>query len=102
MDKAELLALKQKQEEKQDEAIDDLIGVVRQMKTGGNEIKQELDLQDGLLNTLDVGLDENTEKMSKIRRNLGKLMESSSYTCLILVIVLEIAGIVCNLLLWHK
>jgi hypothetical protein len=42
MDKAELLALKNKQEEKQDEAIDDLIGVVRQMKTGQTEIKQEL------------------------------------------------------------
>lgn len=34
MDKAELLALKEKQEKVQDDAIDDLIGTVKQMKTG--------------------------------------------------------------------
>jgi hypothetical protein len=59
-------------------------------------------VHDDLLNNLDAGLDENSEKMSKVRRNLGKLMDGSSYTCLVLVIVLEIAGIACNLLLWPK
>lgn len=34
MDKKQLLALKQKQEQAQDEAIDDLIGAVKVMKTG--------------------------------------------------------------------
>jgi hypothetical protein len=37
-----MLALKQKQEQQQEEAIDDLIGTVKQMKTGQGEIKKEL------------------------------------------------------------
>lgn len=51
---------------------------------------------------MEAGIDQNTEKMSKVRRNLMKLLESSSYTCLILIILLLIAGIVCNLILWKK
>lgn len=82
--------------------IDDLIGTVRQMKGGQGEISNELTQQEGMLNTLEAGMDENIENISKVRRNLNKLMESSSYTCLVLVILLEVAGIVCNLVLWHK
>jgi hypothetical protein len=74
MDKTQLLALKEKQEKAQDDAIDDLIGTVKQMKTGQGEIRQELGVQDDLLNNLEAGMDENSEKMSKVRRNLGKLM----------------------------
>ena len=37
-----MLALKQKQEQQQEEAIDDLIVTVKQMKTGQGEIKKEL------------------------------------------------------------
>lgn len=55
-----------------------------------------------LLDNLGAGMDENSENMSKITRNLNKLLESSSYTCLILVILLEIAGIICNLIFWKK
>lgn len=51
---------------------------------------------------LDKGMDKNMQSMSKARRNMEKLMEKSSYMCLILVILAEIAGIICNLLLWEK
>ena len=47
-------------------------------------------------------MDENIENMGKVKRNMMKLLESSSYCCLILVIILEIVGIVCNLVLWPK
>lgn len=49
---------------------------------------------------LEAGMDENTEQMSKVRRNMNKLLEGSSYWCLVTVILLEVAGIICNLLLW--
>lgn len=39
MDKQQLLVLKQEQEQKQDAAIDDLIGTVKQMKAGQGEIR---------------------------------------------------------------
>jgi hypothetical protein len=39
MDKAQLMALKEKQEKVQDDAIDDLIGTVKQMKAGQGEIR---------------------------------------------------------------
>lgn len=55
-----------------------------------------------LLDDLGTGMDQNSENMSKITRNLNKLMESSSYTCLILIILLEIAGIICNVIFWKK
>jgi hypothetical protein len=51
---------------------------------------------------LEKGVDDNNEQMSKARRNIGKLMDGSSYSCLVLVIMVEIAGIVCNLMFWHK
>jgi hypothetical protein len=47
-------------------------------------------------------MDENMEDMSKVKRNMMKLLESSSYWCLILVIIVEIAGIVCNLMFWPR
>jgi hypothetical protein len=47
-------------------------------------------------------MDENIEQMSKVKRNMMKLLESSSYFCLIFVILVEVAGIICNLLLWPK
>ena len=57
MDKEQLLALKQKQEKAQDDAIDDLLGAVKQMKAGNVEIKEQLVVQDGLLNNLQAGMD---------------------------------------------
>jgi hypothetical protein len=33
---------------------------------------------------------------------MTKLLESSSYCCLIIVLILEVAGIVLNLVLWSK
>jgi hypothetical protein len=38
--------------------------------------------------------------MSKVKRNMMKLLESSSYLCLIVVVIAEIAGIICNLIFW--
>lgn len=49
MTKQDLMLLKEKQEQKQDEAIDDLLGTVKQMKAGQGEIRKELVEQDGLL-----------------------------------------------------
>jgi thioredoxin-like negative regulator of GroEL len=74
MDKKQLLALKEQQEQAQDEAIDDLIGAVQTMKTGQKEIHKELIVQDTLLDNLGAGLDENSENISKVRRNLNKLL----------------------------
>ena len=50
MSKQDYLKLKDKQENLQDEKIDNLTGVVRQMKGGQREISGELTGQDKLLN----------------------------------------------------
>ena len=50
MSKQDYLKLKEKQENLQDEKIDNLTGVVRQMKGGQREISEELRGQDKLLN----------------------------------------------------
>ena len=49
MTKEQLLALKQKQEKQQDDAIDDLLGAVKVMKNGQGQIRKQLEQQDGLL-----------------------------------------------------
>ena len=50
MSKQDYLKPKDKQENLQDEKIDNLTGVVRQMKGGQREISEELRGQDKLLN----------------------------------------------------
>lgn len=46
-------------------------------------------------------MDANIENMGKVRRNMEKLMDSSSYACLVIFIILEVVGIICMALLWN-
>ena len=47
--KQDHMALRQKQEDLQDEKVEGLTGIVKQMKGGQKEISKELDVQDRLL-----------------------------------------------------
>ena len=46
-------------------------------------------------------MDENTEKMGKVRRNMMKLLDESSNCCLISVIVIELVALFCIIFLWN-
>jgi hypothetical protein len=45
-------------------------------------------------------MDENTNNMGRVRRNMTKLLEDSSNMCLVITIIIEVAAIFCIIFLW--
>ena len=69
MNSKQLLNHKENQEKQQEEALDDLINIVKNTKQGGKAINTELKEQDVIINELDEGMDENTANMGKVRKH---------------------------------
>jgi hypothetical protein len=46
-------------------------------------------------------MDENIESMGKVRRNMVKLLEESSFCCLGFVIFLELIAMILIIVLWN-
>jgi len=79
----------------QDTQIEELTGIVGQIKTGQLAMGQELDYQNTkLLPELEKGVDKNTAKLVKVNKKLMKLLKSSSNCCLYIIIVIQIGCLI--------
>ncbi|KAL4454928.1 hypothetical protein ABPG74_006310 [Tetrahymena malaccensis] len=80
----------QQELDNQDKQIQVMLSTVNKIKTGGQNIVEEVDDQVQLLNDLDIGLDKNTQLMNKNSGKLKNLLKTNSNFCLLTCVCLEI------------
>ncbi|KAL4503399.1 hypothetical protein ABPG72_001005 [Tetrahymena utriculariae] len=80
----------QQELDNQDKQIQVMLSTVNKIKTGGQNIVEEVDDQVQLLNDLDIGLDKNTQLLNKNSGKLKNLLKTNSNFCLLTCVCLEI------------
>ncbi|EAS00427.1 transmembrane protein, putative (macronuclear) [Tetrahymena thermophila SB210] len=80
----------QQELDSQDKQIQVMLSTVNKIKTGGQNIVEEVDDQVQLLNDLDIGLDKNTQLLNKNSGKLKNLLKTNSNFCLLTCVCLEI------------
>ena len=93
MNNRELLEYQEKKIAKQDEKIDEIIGITKQGKVVAKEIKTNLEDQNKLLDNVEDGMDNLDSKMARTRKKFENYVAKSSTCCLTVVIILEVAAL---------
>jgi hypothetical protein len=78
--------------------MDEIIGVMDNMKNVGENIGEELDVHMGLLDNLDKNVDKNTKNLKKNTGKLDNILRKSSNCCLFVTIFVELLILVILLL----
>jgi len=77
--------------QEQNEAMDDVLGTVYNMKEIARTMNNELDDQQGLLQELEEDVDNTTSHLSSARRRLDKIVDSNDYSsCTLLCIIIAL------------
>mmetsp|Transcript_14583 Transcript_14583/g.51883 ORF Transcript_14583/g.51883 Transcript_14583/m.51883 type:complete len:115 (-) Transcript_14583:255-599(-) len=84
--------------EEQDENIEQLDGAVDRIHHMAEEIHGELKTQTRLIDDLEAGLDETTEKMNFVMGKLAKLLKTKDTCQLMTIVILTVVLIVLVLL----
>lgn len=75
--------------QEQNEALDDVLGTVYNMKEVARVMNHELDDQQGLLQELEEDVDNTSSHLSSARRRLDKIVDSNDYSsCTLLCIII--------------
>lgn len=77
--------------QEQDEALDDVLGTVYNMKEVARVMNNELDDQQGLLQELEEDVDNTTSHLGSAKRRLDKIVDSNDYSsCTLLCIIIAL------------
>jgi len=77
--------------QEQNEALDDVLGTVYNMKEVARVMNNELDDQQGLLQELEEDVDNTTTHLGSARRRLDKIVDSNDYSsCTLLCIIIAL------------
>lgn len=93
MNNRELLEYQEKKIAKQDEKIDEIIGLTKQGKVVAKEIKNNLENQNKLLDNVEDDMDNLDSKMARTKKKFEKYVAKSSTCCLTIIIILEVAAL---------
>lgn len=74
----------------QEDLLNDILVNVGEIGNNANEIKKEINHQDGLIEELKIGTDNNVEQITKTKNKLDDILKSQSYCKLYLILLVEI------------
>ena len=99
MTNRQLLDLQQDKIKKQDDQVDELIGVVKKGNILAKDMNTEVKKQNVKLEHLDDDIGKTEEKMVRTRNKFDNYIEKSSFCCLYMVILGEIIALALVLIL---
>lgn len=84
----------------QDEHLDQIAGIVQNIKYEGQNFQQEVTYQNKMLTDLNSQVDRTHQKMVKVDNRLKELIAKSNQCCLWVIIIVEIVILILLLILW--
>jgi syntaxin 8 len=90
MSNADLLKIQKEKIKDQDDKLEEFENLLKQTRIAQGEIRNEIDTHIPIIQNMESGMDKVNKKMARTQNKLNQYIESSSNSCLMTVICLNI------------